>query len=43
MIFGVWNVMSFYRLGLLKRVARKLSDVSKALVGLGFLVVEVSR
>jgi hypothetical protein len=35
--------MSFYRLGLLKRVARKLSDGSKALVDLGSLVVEVSR
>jgi hypothetical protein len=41
-IFGVWNVVSFYRLGLLKGVARKLSDGSTALVGLGFFIVEVS-
>jgi hypothetical protein len=42
-IFGIWNVMSFYRLGLLKRAARKLSDGSTALVALGFLTVEASR
>jgi hypothetical protein len=42
-IFGVWKVTSFYRLGLLKKVARKLSDRSTALVGAGFLIVEVSR
>jgi hypothetical protein len=42
-MFGVWNVMSFYRLGLHKRGSRKLSDGSPALVGLGFLFVEASR
>jgi len=42
-IFGVWNVTSFYRLGLHKRGSRKLPDGSTAVVGLGFLFVEASR